>query len=329
MQLADFDFKLPKDLIAQAPARPRDQARLLVYNRRDRRITDKHFYNLKNYLLPQTTLVLNDSKVDKSRLRFGAVEIFVLETINPTTIKAMVRPGKKFIPGKSLSIDLKKESLLVETLTIDGGGLRCLRLSLPIDDPALDPYRQTPLPPYIRQDEALSNDYQTVYARAAGSKAAPTAGLHFTSKLLADLTDQHPIAKLTLHVGLGTFAPVKTARLEDHKMHSEHFLISAEAAKILNAAASITAVGTTCLRVLESLSRPFNVKTGVTDIFITPGYQFKSADSLITNFHLPKSTLLMLVAAFIGSIEETHRIYGHAIAQKYRFYSFGDAMLII
>jgi S-adenosylmethionine:tRNA ribosyltransferase-isomerase len=328
MDLMNFDFVLPRELIAQRPASPRHHARLLVYDRQTRQIKDDFFYNLEHYLLPNTTLVLNDSKVDKSRLRFGPVEIFVLETINHTTVKALVRPGKKFLPGKTLSLPVGTDHITVETLAVNDG-IRTLRLGRPADDPIFDPYRLTPLPPYIQQDEALSNQYQTVYANLPGSKAAPTAGLHFTSKQLAALAEDHPIAKLTLHVGLGTFAPVKTTRIEDHKMHAENFWLSAQAAVMLNQASSITAVGTTSLRVLESLKKPFKKIGASTDIFITPGFEFKVTDSLITNFHLPKSTLLMLVTAFIGSLPETHRLYNHAIAQKYRFYTLGDAMLIV
>jgi S-adenosylmethionine:tRNA ribosyltransferase-isomerase len=193
----------------------------------------------------------------------------------------------------------------------------------------LDKYRLTPLPPYIKQDESLSEDYQTVYADPVGSKAAPTAGLHFTDEQLSSLAKDHPIAKLTLHVGLGTFAPVKAENIDKHKMHFEDYLISEETAGVLNKAKSITAVGTTSLRVLETLGPAFRETSGSTDIFIKPGYKFKSVDSLVTNFHLPKSTLLMLVAAFMDSVDEMHRVYAHAIDNKYRFYSFGDAMLIL
>lgn len=326
--LSDFDFELPKELIAQTPASPRDHARLLVYDRKIKKIKDDYFYNLEKYLLPDTTLVLNDSKVEKSRLRFGGTEIFVLETVNPTTLRALVRPGRKFIPGKLTKLDLADGELEIETVDIDDEGIRTLQLNMPIDDALLDPYRLTPLPPYIAQDESLSEEYQTVYAHPPGSKAAPTAGLHFTAEQLTLLAKKHPIAKLTLHVGLGTFAPVK-GDIAKHKMHSEEYLISSEAARLLNTASSTTAVGTTSLRTLESAGPNFSETSGATDIFITPGYEFKVVDSLITNFHLPKSTLLMLVAALLGSVDEMHQIYQHAIKNKYRFYSFGDAMIII
>lgn len=328
MKLSDFDFDLPRELIAQRPASPRNHSRLLVYDRQTGKIIDDYFYNLSKYLAPKTTLVLNDSKVEKARLRFGKTEIFVLHAADPYTIKALVRPGKKFRTGMVTSISLGVKKLGVETLSVDDEGVRILKLSRPLNDPALDKFRLTPLPPYIKQDESLSEQYQTVYAQPPGSKAAPTAGLHFTDKQLEELSGSHQIAKLTLHVGLGTFAPVKTEDITKHNMHSEEYILSIEAARTLNEARHITAIGTTSLRVLESLDRPFKETTGSTDIFITPGYKFKNVNCLVTNFHLPKSTLLMLVAAFMGSTDEAQRVYAHAIKQKYRFYSFGDAMMI-
>ncbi len=324
MRLSDFDYDLPKGLIAQTPAHPRDHARLLVYDRSSRQIVNDFFYNLSDYLSAGTTLAINNSKVEKARLRFGAVEIFVLEKLGPRTIRALVRPGKKFQEGKRLEL----AELSAETMAVDEEGVRTLELSKPIDDPSLDRFRQTPFPPYIKSDKSLDEQYQTVYAEPLGSVAAPTAGLHFTAKQLAMLAKTHPIAELTLHVGLGTFAPVKSVNIDKHKMHAERFSISAEAAKMLNRASHITAVGTTGVRVLESVVRPFKPLEDSTDIFIKPGYQFKNTGALITNFHLPKSTLLMLVAAMVGT-DELHHIYSHAIKEKYRFYSFGDAMLIL
>ncbi len=330
MEVSDFDFELPKDLIAQIPAKPRDHSRLLVYDRKAEKITDDYFYNLDKYLPNDTSLVLNDSKVEKCRLRFGTTEIFVIKTVNPITVEALVKPGKKFKLGQTQSISLLQGSTLqVETLAIDDSGIRTLKLGLPINSPKLDAHRLTPLPPYIEQNESLADEYQTVYANLAGSKAAPTAGLHFTDKQLNELAKKHEIIKLTLHVDLGTFAPVKSENIAQHKLHSEEFVLSDSSAKLLNRASHITAVGTTSTRVLESVGRPFNKKSGSTHIFITPGYKFNAVDSLITNFHLPKSSLLMLVSAFLGSTEEMHRIYAHAIKNQYRFYSFGDAMLIL
>lgn len=325
MKLSDFDFELPAGLIAQTPTRPRNHARLLVYNRKTRQITDDHFYNLGKYLPPETTLVLNNSKVDKARLCFGNTEIFVLETINPTTIRALVRPGKKFQSGKKVKLDV----LQIETLAVGESGVRTLALGKDIDDSSLDKFRLTPFPPYIKQNEALSADYQTVYAQPPGSKAAPTAGLHFTARQLADIKRHWPVAELTLHVGLGTFAPVKTEDIDKHVMHHEWYELTKITVDLLNKAEHITAVGTTTARTLESLSRPFRAGSGQTDIFIKPGYEFKNLDALITNFHLPKSTLLMMVAALLGSVDELHRIYGHAIKNNYCFYSFGDAMLVL
>lgn len=333
MKLSDFDFELPRELIAQTPARPRNHARLLIYDRTSKTIVDDHFYNLEKYLSAETTLVLNNSKVEKARLRFGSIEIFILETINPTTTRAMVRPGRRFKQGTATLINLGTGALEVRTLDIDAGGIRTLELGLPLDDPALDAFRLTPLPPYIKQDESLSDEYQTVYADPLGSKAAPTAGLHFTAEQLVDIKKSHSVAELTLHVGLGTFAPVKSENLDEHRMHHEWYEVTAAAAETLNNAGHITAVGTTSARTLESLSRPFQACSGETNIFIKPGYEFRNVDALITNFHLPKSTLLMMVAALLGSdqegLGELTRVYKHAIDSEYRFYSFGDAMLIL
>jgi len=326
LSLRDFDFDLPEGLIAQTPVRPRDHARLLVYNRTNHSITDDYFYNLENYLPADTTLVLNNSKVEKCRLRFGAIEIFVLESMNDKTVRAMVRPGRKFREGDVVELP---DGLQAHVTAVEEDGLRTLVFNQPLDDPAFDPYRLTPLPPYIKQDESLADEYQTVYAKPLGSKAAPTAGLHFTPELLSKIKQKYEITEVTLHVGLGTFAPVKTDDLSEHKMHAEWFEISPAAADALNRATHRTAVGTTSVRTLESADHPFHAQTKATDIFITPGYEFQAVDALITNFHLPKSTLLMLVASMLGSVNELHRIYAHAVAGNYRFYSFGDAMLIV
>ena len=329
--LSDFDYHLPEELIAQKPAEPRDHSRLLVYNRSDKSIQDDFFYNIGNHLPVNTSLVVNNSKVEKCRLLFndGKTEIFVTRAVNDRVLEAMVRPGKKFKPGKEVEM---AEGITASTLEIAEDGIRTLKLSHSLDDDRLKPYRHTPFPPYIQRDESLANRYQTVYAKDEGSKAAPTAGLHFTPGLLKKLKNRGIEKKeVTLHVGLGTFAPVKTERIEDHIMHSEWYQITADQAEALNRSKEITAVGTTCVRVLESAPKEngrFIASTGETDIFITPGYEFKSVDHLITNFHLPKSTLLMLIAAFTG-FEEMWKIYEHAINEEYRFYSFGDAMLIL
>jgi S-adenosylmethionine:tRNA ribosyltransferase-isomerase len=378
-KLSDFDFHLPDDLIAQRPASPRDHARLLVYDRRDRSIRDDYFYNLDLYLPKNSTIVLNNSRVEKARIVIDNVEIFVLRQMNTNHAEALVRPGKKFRKDKVFS---PVQGIEIKTLEVQDDGVRIIHVSPEFDNPVWDQYRLTPFPPYIAQNEDLSEEYQTVYAKDEGSKAAPTAGLHFTDELLSALRSAgHPTLELTLHVGLGTFAPVKSESIDDHIMHSEWFSIHPKTAQNLFEAEHITAVGTTSARTLESIvsggyltgqnqgnnssetsnldfsllkysgvtdtsgatvtsgtlsatspsgtpNRRFIAGSGSTDIFIKPGYQFKAVDSLITNFHLPKSTLLMLISALTG-IDEMHRIYSHAISQKYRFYSFGDAMLII
>ncbi|MTI88842.1 MAG: tRNA preQ1(34) S-adenosylmethionine ribosyltransferase-isomerase QueA [Balneolaceae bacterium] len=329
--LSDFDYDLPEHLIAQSPAQPRDHARLLVYNRHTQEITDDYFYNLDAYLPSETTLVVNNSKVEKCRLLFqeGKKEIFVTSVSNNNTVEALVRPGKKFKHGKKTEL---ANGITATTTHIADDGLRTLRISCSLDDPKLIPYKHTPFPPYIKQDESLSEEYQTVYAKDLGSKAAPTAGLHFTDELLEKL-QQSGIKKseVTLHVGLGTFAPVKTEEIQNHSMHSEWYQLESQTCDELNDAYHITAVGTTSVRVLESAiddTKSFTPQSRETDIFITPGYKFKCVDALITNFHLPKSTLLMLVSAFM-SYDEMRRIYAHAVKEKYRFYSFGDGMLIL
>lgn len=331
LNLQDYDFDLPDSLIAQQPAHPRDHARLLIYDRATKSITDDYFYNIAAYVPQHSTLVLNNSKVEKCRLRFGAIEIFVVETVNAQTVRAMVRPGRKFAEGATVILDAAT-NITCTVLAVEQDGLRILALNIPLDDTVYDPFRLTPLPPYIAQDESLSDEYQTVYAKPLGSKAAPTAGLHFTEQLLTDIAQHHPIAEVTLHVGLGTFAPVKHDDVSQHHMHSEWFHIDSKNADLINAASHITAVGTTSVRTLESATEQRGAiiaQSQDTSIFITPGYSFRHVDALITNFHLPKSTLLMLVAAFIGSTDEVHRMYAHAIQKKYRFYSFGDAMLIL
>lgn len=329
--LNDFDYHLPDELIAQKPANPHDHSRLLVFNRKTGSIKDDFFYNIGRHLPERTSLVVNNSKVEKCRLLFneGKVEIFVTKAINNTMVEAMVRPGKKFRPGNTVKL---AGGLTAKTLSVAEDGIRTIELSHPLDHELLEPFKHTPFPPYIKSDESLADRYQTVFAKDSGSKAAPTAGLHFTPELIGKLENQGIEKKeVTLHVGLGTFAPVKTETIEDHIMHSEWFRITTDQANALNKSKSITAVGTTSVRVLESAAikdRKFTACSGKTDIFITPGYRFKSVDHLITNFHLPKSTLLMLISAFAG-FDETKRIYEHAIREKYRFYSFGDAMLIL
>lgn len=327
-KLSDYQFDLPTDLIAQYPIYPRDHSRLLVYDRSEDRITDARFYELPQFLKPNTSLVVNNSKVQKARIRFANVEIFELDRHDTTTMDALVRPGRKFKLGSQIHLGMGITAIVKH---IHDSGVRTLSFNRTLDDPILESLRETPFPPYIQADESRAQDYQTVYAREEGSKAAPTAGLHFTPSLLQKLRDEHhQLVEVTLHVGLGTFSPVKTEDIDDHIMHSEWYSIDSKAAEQLNAARTTLAVGTTSVRVLESAKQEGTFKPGqaTTNIFITPGYAFKAVDALITNFHLPGSTLIMLVSAFAG-YQATRRLYAHAIKERYRFYSFGDAMLIL
>lgn len=335
-----YDFDLPDELIAQTPAQPRDHARLLVYKLTDGSIIDDYFYNLDTYLPAETTLAVNNSKVENCRWLFdeGKIEIFVLEKNDPHTVRALVRPGKKFRLGATTQLT---DWLSVETTAIDDEGIRTLRLSVSHDDPRLVAYEHIPLPPYIAQNDKLADEYQTVYAKPLGSLAAPTAGLHFTPELLADIAKKHAIAEVTLHVGLGTFAKLTDENLQTNRLHEEHYEITENTAEILNASSHITAVGTTTIRTLESAMAndpEFKKTLAATDIFIRPGYVFGAVDAVVTNFHLPGTSLLMLIAAFIAdkreldeqtAAAELQRIYAHAIKSKYRFYSFGDAMLLV
>ncbi len=327
MKIDDFSYELPKELIAQRPASPRDSARLLVYNRQDASITDAVFRDINEYLVPETTLVLNSAKVDKDRLKFENMEVFILETVDDRRVRAMVRPGKKFKLGETRQL---ADGISAEVKDIDEHGHRTLEFNITHDDPKLDEFRLTPLPPYIAQDESLAEEYQTVYAKQHGSKAAPTAGLHFTPELLNAVRARHPVAEITLNVGLGTFAPIDEQNISDKRLHEETFSISSEATDILNQASHRTAVGTTSARVLESaFNNGFQpIERGSTEIFIQPGDTLKATDSIVTNFHLPSTSLLMLIAAFTGR-DELMRIYQHAIEEEYRFYSFGDAMLVV
>ena len=325
-----IDFDLPHSYIATQPAHPRDHARLLIYDRTSKTITDDYFYNLQSYLPTATTLVLNNSKVEHCRWLFdGGIEIFVLQKLDTHTIRAMVRKGNKF---KQDQVTHLTDWLHIHTLAIDTDGIRTLRLNVSHDDKRLQQYEHVPLPPYIPQNDALAKEYQTVYAKPLGSKAAPTAGLHFTKKLLQDINTKHTVTEVTLHVGLGTFAPLTDAQLARGHLHSEWYEIDKNSSELLNKAQHITAVGTTSVRTLESNKTKhgqFVAETTTTDILIQPGYKWKAVNAMITNFHLPGTSLLLLVESFVGSKSELQRIYDHAIAQSYRFYSFGDAMLII
>lgn len=328
--LENLTFTLPDSLIAQEPASPRDHARMLVYNRATKQLTDDYFYNLLNYLPNPTCVVVNNSKVEHCRMLFqnGRREIFVLESANNKTVRALVRPGKLFKVGKTVELTTHVSAVVT---AIDEDGIRTLEFSENTDHPELLAARHVPLPPYIAQNDTLAAEYQTIYAKDLGSKAAPTAGLHFTPELIKKIKNQRQWAELTLHVGLGTFAPLTPEHLKLGHLHSEWYEINQATAEVITQAPHVTAVGTTSVRTLESAWRDgkLRAENASTDILIQPGYTFKRVNSLITNFHLPGTSLLLLVAAFLGSEDELMAIYNHAIKENYRFYSFGDCMLII
>lgn len=341
MKLEEFDYYLPEELIAQVPIAKRDESRLLVLDKNEKTIEHKIFKDIIDYLEPGDCLVRNNTKVIPARLygkkETGAnVEFVLLKQIEGDIWESIVRPGNKLRPGTKV---LFGEGLLeAEILDIMEGGTRKVKFTYHgIFNEILDKIGLMPLPPYIHESLKDKDRYQTVYAKYKGSAAAPTAGLHFTPELLKQIEEKGvKIANVTLHVGIGTFRPVKEENIEDHKMHTEHFYIKEEDAQKINEAKQngkrVIAVGTTSCRVLETIA---DEKTGMveaqeadTGIYIYPGYKFKCIDSLITNFHLPKSTLLMLVSAFADR-EFILKAYEEAVKEKYRFFSFGDAMLII
>lgn len=340
MRVDEFDFELPAELIAQKPLEARDASRLLVVHREDGRREDRHFSDIVEYLEPGDVLVVNDSRVLPARLwgrnkqRSGPVEILLLRPYGEGLWEVLVRPGKKAKPGAEIEFSPRLSCRVMET-TASGG--RLVRFEFEGDfDAILTELGETPLPPYIHEKLDDPERYQTVYAKHSGSVAAPTAGLHFTPELLAAIRSRGvAVAPLTLHVGLGTFRPVQAENVEDHVMHEEFFELSPESADLINtrraAGGRVVAVGTTSVRVLETAAGDNGTVqpvSGWTSIFIYPGYQFKAVDALVTNFHLPKSSLLMLVSAFAGR-ETIMRAYEHAIAERYRFFSFGDSMLLL
>ncbi|MBP2649540.1 MAG: S-adenosylmethionine:tRNA ribosyltransferase-isomerase [Firmicutes bacterium] len=339
MQLADFDYFLPEELIAQHPIAERDHSRLLVLNRTDGTIKHQHFFNLPEYLLPGDTLVFNDTRVIPARLighkpdTGGKIEVFLLNRLEGSSWEALVKPGRKARPGTLVKFSDELSCEIGETT--DFGGRVVKFIFDGIFEEILDRLGETPLPPYIHSRLDDKERYQTVYAKSDGSAAAPTAGLHFTPELLTKLKDMGiNLAFVTLHVGLGTFRPVNVDDVKSHVMHREYYSISPEAAAVINATkrrgGRIVAVGTTSVRTLETAAVDGYVeaKSGWTDIFIYPGYNFKMVDGLVTNFHLPKSTLLMLVSALVGR-EKVLAAYNEAVEARYRFFSFGDAMLIM
>lgn len=337
MDVTDFDYDLPQELIAQTPVEPRDSSRLLVMDKNTGELEHRHFYNLPEYLKPGDLLVFNDTRVIPARLHgfktTGAhVEVFLLTRKNATDWEVLVKPGKKLQKGAQIKFS---DELSCEILdTTDFGG-RIARFHYDgIFEEILDRLGETPLPPYIHEKLKDKERYQTVYNRERGSAAAPTAGLHFTKELLKKIKDMGvEEVFVTLHVGLGTFRPVNESKVEDHKMHREFYTVSQEAADAINKAKRegrrIIAVGTTSVRTLESAGASGVMKAGGnwTEIFIYPGYQFKFVDALVTNFHLPQSTLVMLVSA-LSSREKILHAYQVAVENRYRFFSFGDAMFI-
>lgn len=337
MLVTDFDYDLPQELIAQHPMEPRDHSRLLVVDKKTGEIEHKHFYDLVNYLKPGDVLVFNDTRVIPARLHgtkdTGAhVEVFLLTRRDATDWEVLVRPGKKLQVGAKINFS---DELSCEVIEHTDFGGRVVRFKYDgIFEEILDRLGETPLPPYITAPLEDKERYQTVYNRERGSAAAPTAGLHFTKELLQKIKEIGcEEVFVTLHVGLGTFRPVSEAKIEDHKMHKEFYTVSQEAADAVNKSKAegrrIIAVGTTAVRTLEAAGADGQLHAGSswTNIFIYPGYKFRLVDDLVTNFHLPQSTLLMLVST-LSTREIMLQTYKKAVEEKYRFFSFGDAMFI-
>ena len=340
MDVKDFYYELPEDLIAQDPLEKRSNSRLMVLDKETGDVTHRHFYDIKDYLRPGDCLVLNNTRVIPARLigekeeTHSRMELLLLKRKSDNVWETLVKHGKKAKIGARFSFG---DGLLKgEIIDIVEEGNRLIRFEYDgIFEEILDQLGQMPLPPYITHELKDKNRYQTVYAKYDGSAAAPTAGLHFTEELLEEIRDMGvKIAEVTLHVGLGTFRPVKVEHIQDHHMHSEFFMISREAADIINetkdSGGRVICVGTTSTRTIESAADEkgrLRECSGWTDIFIYPGYRFKVLDGLITNFHLPESTLVMLVSALAGR-EHVLNAYQIAVRERYRFFSFGDAMLI-
>ena len=337
----DFDYDLPQELIAQTPLKERDQSRLLVLDSKTGKYQDDYFYNVIDRLNPGDALVMNDSRVMPARLygvkpeTGGHVEVLLLNNTDGDNWETLVKPAKRAKVGTEISFgDGKLTATVTEELEHGGRMIEFHYDGIFME--ILDQLGEMPLPPYIKEKLDDPEMYQTVYSREIGSAAAPTAGLHFTRELLKKIEDKGvKLVYLTLHVGLGTFRPVSEENIEDHKMHSESYRLTEDAAKTLNEVKAnggrIVATGTTSIRTLETIGTKFNgeirADSGWTDIFIKPGYKWQVVDAFITNFHLPKSTLVMLVASFTGR-ENILNAYRHAVSEKYRFFSFGDAMFI-
>jgi S-adenosylmethionine:tRNA ribosyltransferase-isomerase len=354
LRVADFDFELPPELIAQEPPAERGSSRMLVMDRATGALRDAQFTELPSLLSPGDLLVLNDSRVIPARLfarratirqrqpSMALIEVLLTEPSGESQWRALVKPGKKVGVGERLVFPSSSGAVELEAEVIERGdfGERLLRFD-PVDDffTVLERIGLMPLPPYIRRDDAAADRerYQTVFSRELGSVAAPTAGLHFTPQLLEAIAARGvEMARVTLHVGLGTFAPLRVERVDEVRLHSEHYTISPHAADAINRAVRekrrVVAVGTTTVRTLETaglraMGRAIAPHSGSTDIFISPGFEFSAVSALLTNFHLPQSSLLMLVSAFAGR-ERMLVAYRHAVEQRYRFFSYGDCMLI-
>lgn len=340
MNTSDFYYDLPEELIAQTPAEPRDSSRLLIYHRQNGAIEHKIFRDIIDFLNPGDALVVNDTRVIPARL-YGKkqdtgreVEFLLLNQLSKDTWEIIMRPGKKLRIGDRVEFAADLQAEILEKK--EDGVTRVKFYFEGLFEPLLERYGNMPLPPYITQRLEDRQRYQTVYAKENGSAAAPTAGLHFTPELMEKIRQKGiDIIPVLLHVGLGTFRPVKVENVENHKMHSEYYSISADSARRINETRKkggrVIAVGTTSVRTLESVAdEEGNIReqSGDTEIFIYPGYRFKCVDALITNFHLPESTLLMLISAFMGK-EQALDLYRLAVQERYRFFSFGDAMLIL
>ncbi|MDM7998671.1 MAG: tRNA preQ1(34) S-adenosylmethionine ribosyltransferase-isomerase QueA [Dehalococcoidia bacterium] len=346
MKTSDFDYSLPPEFIAQTPAEPRDWSRLMVVRRSDGSIEHHRFFEIVDFLRPTDVLVLNDTRVIPARLKGqkssrGKVEILLLRHLEPGLWEALVKPSKRIAVGEKVELvstrpDARRQSAVVEVLDRKEEGVRVVRFA---DEAVVETMGQIPLPPYIRDYRGDRERYQTVYSTEKGSVAAPTAGLHFTAGLLTRIREMGiDLVFVTLHVGLDTFRPIREEDPQQHRIHREYGMVSPQAADRLTRARTeghrIVCVGTTAVRLLEQAAlssqntggvKPFQ---GWVDLFILPGHRFRLVDAMLTNFHLPRSTLLMLVSAFGGN-DLIRRAYQEAIRERYRFYSFGDAMLIV
>lgn len=341
MKTSDFYYDLPKELIAQTPIEPRDSSRLLVLGRESGNIEHKHFYDVLDYLNENDCLIINDSRVLPARIygnkkqSGGKVEFLLLKQIENNTWETLTKPGRKAKPGDEFIFGDGLMSCVVKDIVEDGNRIVEFKCKDNFYS-TLDKLGQMPLPPYITEKLKDKERYQTVYSHELGSAAAPTAGLHFTNELLQKIKEKGvKIGKVTLHVGLGTFRPVKVDDVTKHVMHSEHYEVPEETAQLISQTKKnggrVIAVGTTSCRTLESVAHKYGeviAAHGDTSIFIYPGFEFKVLDGLITNFHLPESTLIMLVSAFAG-FDNIMNAYKVAVEEKYRFFSFGDAMLIL